>query len=193
MRLLRLKFDTLLAPQVWDLREGLPFYTLLAHEGPPLAAAFSPDGEQFASGGGDRAVLLWRTGFGRSPPTPSPSRPSRAGGSGGAPPGDAVSYAQGHLGHEDRAGGRATQPAVSTAAPAPRGGAALAPPGAAEQRTAHAHQTCARTAAAEVPEPRAAQEQAQHTAETHGLGEEVADVMHSIICQVDTVAQVGGL
>ena len=50
-------------PQVLDLREGSLFYTLHGHEGPALAAAFSPAGDQFASAGADKQVLVWATNF----------------------------------------------------------------------------------------------------------------------------------
>lgn len=49
--------------QVLDLREGSLFYTLHGHEGPALAAAFSPAGDQFASAGADKQVLVWSTNF----------------------------------------------------------------------------------------------------------------------------------
>lgn len=42
--------------QVWDLREGQLFYTLHGHEGATTAAAFSPAGDYFASGGADEQV-----------------------------------------------------------------------------------------------------------------------------------------
>ena len=42
--------------KIWDLREGQLFYTLHGHEGATLAAAFSPAGDYFASGGADEQV-----------------------------------------------------------------------------------------------------------------------------------------
>ena len=49
--------------QVWDLQEGLLFYTLHGHESPTLAANFSSSGQHFASAGADAAVLVWKTNF----------------------------------------------------------------------------------------------------------------------------------
>lgn len=49
--------------QVWDLQEGLLFYTLHGHEGPTLGVSFSPGGDQFASAGADGTVMTWRTNF----------------------------------------------------------------------------------------------------------------------------------
>lgn len=46
---------------MWDLREGQLFYTLHGHEGATTAAAFSPAGDYFASGGADEQA--------RAPPT----------------------------------------------------------------------------------------------------------------------------
>lgn len=41
---------------MWDLVEGRLFYTLHGHEGAVNAAAFSPLGDFFASGGADQQV-----------------------------------------------------------------------------------------------------------------------------------------
>lgn len=49
--------------QVLDLAEGSVFYTLHGHEGPALGVAFSAAGDQFASAGADKAVLVWQTNF----------------------------------------------------------------------------------------------------------------------------------
>lgn len=49
--------------QVLDLAEGSVFYTLHGHEGPALGVAFSAVGDQFASAGVDKAVLVWQTNF----------------------------------------------------------------------------------------------------------------------------------
>ena len=46
-----------------DLAEGSIFYTLHGHEGPALGVAFSAAGDQVASAGADKAVLVWRTNF----------------------------------------------------------------------------------------------------------------------------------
>ena len=43
--------------QVWDLQEGVLFYTLHGHEGPTLGATFSPAGDHFASSGADQQVV----------------------------------------------------------------------------------------------------------------------------------------
>ena len=42
-----------------DLKEGHLFYTLHGHQGPATAAAFSPNGAYFASGGNDQQVMVW--------------------------------------------------------------------------------------------------------------------------------------
>ena len=50
---------TLLAlplPQLLDLIEGRPVYTLRGHAGSVTAAAFNRDGDYFASGGMDKQV-----------------------------------------------------------------------------------------------------------------------------------------
>ncbi len=44
--------------KLWDLRRACLSYTMRAHKGPVLAAAFSTDG-LIASAGTDRRVLLW--------------------------------------------------------------------------------------------------------------------------------------
>lgn len=49
--------------QIWDLQEGLLFYTLHGHDGPTLGVNFSPGGEYFISGGADGQVMSWRTNF----------------------------------------------------------------------------------------------------------------------------------
>lgn len=50
--------------QIWDLQEGLLFYTLHGHEGAATGACFSPDGSQFASCGSDQQVRDAWTGLG---------------------------------------------------------------------------------------------------------------------------------
>ena len=50
-------------PQIWDLQEGLLFYTLHGHEGAATGVSFAPDGTQFASCGADQQV---RCGKGHS-------------------------------------------------------------------------------------------------------------------------------
>ncbi len=52
-----------LRAQVLDLAEGTVFYTLHGHEGPALGVAFSATGDQFASAGADKSVLVWQTNF----------------------------------------------------------------------------------------------------------------------------------
>ncbi|KAH8851157.1 POC1 centriolar protein like [Schistosoma japonicum] len=49
--------------KIFDLLEGRPLYTLQGHQGPITAAAFSTNGDHFASGGNDEQVFLWRTNF----------------------------------------------------------------------------------------------------------------------------------
>jgi len=49
--------------QVWDLQEGVLFYTLHGHDGPTLGVDFSPAGNYFASAGADGQVMTWRTNF----------------------------------------------------------------------------------------------------------------------------------
>jgi centriolar protein POC1 len=49
--------------RVWDLHEGHLFYTLIGHEGPVLGCAVSGDGEFLASGGADGQVMVWRANF----------------------------------------------------------------------------------------------------------------------------------
>lgn len=49
--------------KILDLLEGRLVYTLHGHKGPVLAVAFSRSGEQFASGGMDAQVLVWKTNF----------------------------------------------------------------------------------------------------------------------------------
>ncbi|CAJ0963250.1 unnamed protein product [Ranitomeya imitator] len=49
--------------KVLDLLEGRLLYTLHGHQGPVLSVAFSRDGDQFASGGTDAQVLVWKTNF----------------------------------------------------------------------------------------------------------------------------------
>ncbi|KAM4036683.1 POC1 centriolar protein homolog B isoform 2-T2 [Anomaloglossus baeobatrachus] len=49
--------------KVLDLLEGRLLYTLHGHQGPVLSVAFSRDGEQFATGGTDAQVLVWKTNF----------------------------------------------------------------------------------------------------------------------------------
>ncbi len=51
------------ALQIWDLQEGLLFYTLHGHDGPTLGVNFSPAGDHFISGGVDGQVMSWRTNF----------------------------------------------------------------------------------------------------------------------------------
>lgn len=51
------------ALQIWDLQEGLLFYTLHGHDGPTLGVNFSPAGDHFISGGADHQVMSWRTNF----------------------------------------------------------------------------------------------------------------------------------
>lgn len=46
--------------RLWDLREGRLLFTLQAHVGAVNAAAFSADGNFFASGGADQLVMVWR-------------------------------------------------------------------------------------------------------------------------------------
>ncbi|XP_047404694.1 POC1 centriolar protein homolog B isoform X5 [Sciurus carolinensis] len=49
--------------KILDLLEGRLIYTLQGHTGPAFTVSFSRSGEQFASGGADTQVLLWRTNF----------------------------------------------------------------------------------------------------------------------------------
>ena len=56
---------------VWDVKTRKREALLKQHEGPVNCVAFSPDGSTLASGGADRAIVLWRN----EPPagTPSPT------------------------------------------------------------------------------------------------------------------------
>src|SRR5207248_1566863 len=45
----------------WDIRSGREVdHPYTGHTGEVLAAAYSPDGEWIASGGGDRTIRVWR-------------------------------------------------------------------------------------------------------------------------------------
>ena len=46
----------LLSPQIFDLVEGRPYYTLHGHKAGALGVDFSPTGEFFASVGADEQV-----------------------------------------------------------------------------------------------------------------------------------------
>ncbi|ORY33863.1 WD40 repeat-like protein [Rhizoclosmatium globosum] len=50
--------------KIWDLKEGHLFYTLHGHKnGPTTAAAFSPEGAFFATGGSDAQLMVWKSNF----------------------------------------------------------------------------------------------------------------------------------
>ncbi|KAJ3006890.1 POC1 centriolar protein A, partial [Thoreauomyces humboldtii] len=50
--------------KIWDVKEGHLFYTLHGHKnGPTTAAAFSPQGDFFATGGSDAQVMVWKSNF----------------------------------------------------------------------------------------------------------------------------------
>ena len=46
---------------MFDLRQGLPVYSLHGHESEATALSFSKNGENFCSGGKDSVVMLWRS------------------------------------------------------------------------------------------------------------------------------------
>ncbi|PAA75880.1 hypothetical protein BOX15_Mlig012063g1 [Macrostomum lignano] len=49
--------------RLYDLLEGRLIYTLRGHDGAVTACSFSVCGANFASGGADQQVFLWRTNF----------------------------------------------------------------------------------------------------------------------------------
>ncbi|CAI9720116.1 centriolar homolog A [Octopus vulgaris] len=49
--------------KIYDLIEGHQYYTLYGHKNGATACIFSPNGNYFASGGGDSQVLVWKTNF----------------------------------------------------------------------------------------------------------------------------------
>ena len=53
--------------KVLDILEGRLVYTLHGHEGTVNCVQFSPDGKQFASGGSDEQVIVWKTNFDEKP------------------------------------------------------------------------------------------------------------------------------
>jgi len=52
--------------QIWDIQKGELLHTLKGHEGWIWGVAFSPDSKIMASGGFDRAILLWNIQTGES-------------------------------------------------------------------------------------------------------------------------------
>ena len=46
--------------KIWDLREGRLLFSLQSHTGPVRSAAFSDDGNFFASGGADQMLMIWK-------------------------------------------------------------------------------------------------------------------------------------
>jgi hypothetical protein len=44
---------------VWDIRTGVPRYTLIGHTAPVTTALYSPDGLQALSGAADGSLILW--------------------------------------------------------------------------------------------------------------------------------------
>ena len=53
--------------KVLDILEGRIVYTLHGHEGTVNCVQFSQDGKQFASGGCDEQVIVWKTNFDEKP------------------------------------------------------------------------------------------------------------------------------
>lgn len=49
--------------RVWDIRKGLPLYTLFSHKGAVKCCAISKFGNYFATGGEDKKVIIWNSGF----------------------------------------------------------------------------------------------------------------------------------
>ncbi len=49
--------------KVWDLRKGTLAYTMFGHNGAVNAVSFSPQGDFFATGGGDCQLLIWKSSF----------------------------------------------------------------------------------------------------------------------------------
>jgi WD40 repeat protein len=51
--------------RLFDVRDGARKWRLESHAGPAGVAAFSPDGQVMAAGGGDNLVKIWRTSDGQ--------------------------------------------------------------------------------------------------------------------------------
>ncbi|KAJ9448347.1 POC1 centriolar protein-like protein [Diplonema papillatum] len=49
--------------KVWDVQEGYLAYVVTGHTGGVTAAAFSPNGQFFSTGGNDHMVMCWRSNF----------------------------------------------------------------------------------------------------------------------------------
>ena len=49
--------------RIWDTRKGLPLYTLYSHKGPINCCTVSRLGNYFATGGDDKKVVIWNSGF----------------------------------------------------------------------------------------------------------------------------------
>lgn len=49
--------------RIWDIRKGLPLYTLYSHKGPIRCCTISKLGNYVATGGEDKKVIVWNSGF----------------------------------------------------------------------------------------------------------------------------------
>lgn len=163
------------------------FYTLHGHEGPALGVAFSAGGDQFASAGADKAVLVWQTNFDAALATAVEGVVARNG--------------------ADAAGGKAATPAKQQPAPwrpsGQRSGravpeAAKALPGT-RPKTAPVQQPATEcdSIAAVHPAARRRLQDGSHAAfesaslNTGGLPSGVADVLQTLVTSLDALTQVG--
>ena len=49
--------------KIWDLRKGEPLFSLYGHTGATHCVKFSDKGDYFSSGGIDKMLLVWKSGF----------------------------------------------------------------------------------------------------------------------------------